>query len=550
MNLKQISILILIAFFLQACSTDKTPQENCLIEDTLFINGTIITLNANNDIVDAIRIRGNKIIAIGEAAISGNKCTQTIDLKGKTMIPGLIDSHVHFVRQGNMPGIDVLAAENTHSIKELLDLLKKEKHKYPEDKVLTVMGGISAKQFKEKRLPSNEELSEALPNRAVYIQMGFSGPAIANDKALEFFKSKGIPVKKDGWFKMGKESNQAFAALKSTTKPIDKREGLKRLMEYANSLGLTAVHDEGGVNFPGGGYFDHMNDYDALTTLWKNNDLSIRYRIQHVVYDKTKQEGDLEDKINHTWQGFGDEMLKYSAVGEHIVSFPIDGKVNSAYESKAQKAAKAGWPHEQHSVSFDENIQHIQAIKNINEQYPISDLRWSLAHTFELGTDTTEFIVEALKNMNMGLKLQNHGYVTRTDRFPLGKTFKSDNAGPLYKTLLQTGIPLGAGSDACLVVPLNPWYAIYYMVTGKDVSGVLVNPNETISRLDALKMYTLGSAWFSFDEQQLGSLEQGKLADMVILNKDFLKVSDEELKSIQAEMTFINGKIVYENARK
>ncbi|PHS68355.1 MAG: hypothetical protein COB12_00435 [Flavobacterium sp.] len=546
-NLKQISKLILIAFFIQACSTDKTSQKNCIVEDILFINGKIITLNTSNDIVDAIRIRGNKIVAVGEAAKSGNDCTQVIDLKGKTMIPGLIDSHVHFVRQGNMPGIDVLEAENTHSIKELLDLLKKEDGKYPENKVLTVMGGFSAKQFKENRLPTKEELSEALPNRAVYIQQGFSGPAIANNKALEFFKSKGILVAVDGKFKMGKESNQAFTALKSTTNTADKEEGLKRLMNYANSLGLTSVHDEGGVNFPGGGYFDHINDYDALTTLWKKNELSIHYRIQHVVYDKTTEEGDLEAKINNTWQGFGDEMLKYSTVGEHIVSFPIDGKVNPAYERKAEKAAKDGWPHEQHSVSFDENRQHIEAIKNIHKQYPITDLRWSLAHAFELGIDTTKFIIEAVKEMNMGLKLQNHGYITKTDRFPLGKTFESNNAGPLYKTLLKTGIPLGAGTDACLVVPLNPWYSIYYMVTGKDVAGTLVNPNETISRLDALKMYTLGSAWFSFDEQQMGSLEEGKLADMVILNKDVLAISDEELKLIRAEMTYVNGEKVYEN---
>ena len=550
MNLKPFYILILIAFFLQACSTDKASQENCLVEDILFINGKVITLNTNNDIVDALRIRGNKIIAVGEEAKTTENCTQIIDLKGKTMIPGLIDSHVHFVRQGNMPGIDVLEAENTHSIQELLDLLKKGDEKFPEGKILTVMGGISAKQFNEKRLPTKEELSDALPNRAVYIQLGFSGPAIANNKGLDFFKSKGIPVKDDGRFKMGKESNQAFTALKAITKSIEKEEGLKRLMEYANSLGLTSIHDEGGVNFPGGGYFDHINDYDALTSLWRKNDLSIRYRIQHVVYDKTTEDGDLEDKMNHTWQGFGDEMLKYSTVGEHIVSFPMDGKVNPAYENKAKKAAIEGWPHEQHSVSYDENRQHIQAIKNIHEQHPITDLRWSLAHTFELGTDTTKFIIEALKVMHMGLKLQNHGYITQTDRFPLGKTFQSENAGPLYKTLLQTGIPLGAGTDACLVVPLNPWYSIYYMVTGKNVNGELVNPNETISRLDALKMYTLGSAWFSFDEQKIGSLEKGKLADMVVLNMDVLSITDEELKSIKSEMTLIDGEIVYEMSKK
>ncbi len=547
MRTKTISFFMAIALVFQAHAANKIVHENCVVEDTLLINGTIITLNAQNDIVDAIRIRGNKIIAVGEAAKSNNNCTKTIDLKGKTVIPGLIDSHVHFVRQGNMPGIDIQEAQNTHSIPELLDLLKTEAGKYASNKVITVMGGIAAMQFKEKRLLTRQELSEALPNRAVYIQLGFSGPAVANDKALDFLKSRGIAVSADGQFKMGKESNLAFAALKAQSMPSDKEAGLKRLIQYANSLGLTTVHDEGGVDFPGGGYFDPINDYDALLALWKRDDLNLRFRVQHVIYDKTVEDGMLEDKINHTWQGFGDEKLKYSAVGEHIVSFPLEGKVNPAYESKALKAAKDGWPHEQHSVSYDENRQHIQAIKNIHAQFPITDLRWSLAHTFELGIDTTALFIEALQEMKMGLKLQNHAYVVSTDHFPLGKTFKSKNAGPLYKTLLQTGVPLGAGTDACLVVPLNPWYSIYYMATGKDVSGALVNPNETISRLDALKMYTLGSAWFSFDDHQLGSLEQGKLADMVVLNKDFLTIPDEELKSIRAEMTFVNGKLVYGN---
>jgi predicted amidohydrolase YtcJ len=523
-------------------------QDDCLVEETLFINGKIITMNANNDIVDAIRIREGKIIAIGENAKESPTCTKIIDLKGKTVIPGLIDSHVHFVRQGNMPGATILEAENATSIPELITIIEAASQQHSEDKVLTIMGGISELQFEERRLPTKEELDKAFPKRSVYIQKGFSGPAIVNQSAANFFNSNGLAINEDGILAMGSECNKAFAILKDHHSESDKVEGLQQLMTYANSVGLTTVQDEGGVSFPGAGYFDHRNDYDALTTLWKANKLSIRFRIQHVVYDKTNQPGDLEDKIDHTWQGFGDAMLKYTTVGEHIVSFPIDGNVNSAYESKALKAAKDGWPHEQHSVSYVENVQHLRAIKQIHASYPISDLRWSLAHVFEIGgLDTTKVLIEDLIDMKMGLKVQNHGYVTLTDRFPLGKTFKSDNAGPLYRTLLATGVPLGAGTDGCLVVPLNPWYSIYYMITGKNATGKLVNPNETISRLEALRMYTLGSAWFSFDEENLGSLEAGKTADFVILNKDYLSISEEEIKTIRASATYVNGIKVYQD---
>jgi len=534
---------VAIAFI--GCESPKAAELPCHEEDVLFINGKIITLNPEQEVVDAMRIRDNKIVSVGQSALDDKTCVNIVDLNGKTVIPGLMDSHIHFVRQGNMPGTPVFEAENTRSIQELLNLLWEKAAITPENEILTILGGVSEKQFAERRLPTKKELDEALPNHAIYIQKGFSGPAIANQKALDFFESQGVHVNADGGFAMGDETNNAFSALKTQQSSIDREKTLTRLMNYANSLGLTAVQDQGGVSFLGAARFNPISDYDALTSLWREKQLNLRFRIQHVVYDKTAEDGDLEDKIDHTWQGFGDEMLKYTTVGEHIVSFPMDGHVNEAYEAKATKAAIDGWPHEQHSVSYDENIQHMKAIKSIHEKYPIGDLRWSLAHVFEMGIDTTKEMIADLKAMNMGLKLQNHAYVIPTDRFPLGKTFESENAGPLYRTLLETGIPLGAGTDGCLVVPINPWYSIYYMVTGKDASGELVNPNQTISRLDALRMYTLGSAWFSFDDHQLGSLEVGKLADFVVLNKDFETIPEEELKSVRAEMTFINGKQVY-----
>lgn len=540
-------ILTTVLFSFKSIGQQQSNND-CPSQDILFINGKIVTLNEANEIVDAIRIRGNKIIATGEEAKVERKCTKVIDLEGKTVIPGLIDSHIHFIRQGNMPGFEVREAENATSIQSLLDILKNEAEANPNGSILTVMGGISEIQFEEQRMPTKDELDGALPDRPVYIQKGFAGPAVMNNQALKMFRSKGMVIDDSGIIS-GKQCVQVFKMLQMRQSEEDKQASLQRLMTYANSLGLTTVQDEGGIEMPGASNFDHKNDYDPLISLWKENMLSIRFRVQHVVFDDSEEAGDLEAKLDNTWQGFGDGMLKYTAVGEHIVTFPKDGEINHAYESKVLKAAMDGWPHEQHSVSFQENIQHMEAIKKAHEQFPINELRWSLAHVFEMGgPDTTKYLIADLKQMNMGVKLQNQAYVIKTDKFPLGKSFKSENAGPLYRTLLNSGIPIGAGTDGCLIVPLNPWLSMYYMVTGKDAKGTLVNPNETISRLDALKLYTLGSAWFAFDENDLGSIEVGKKADFVVLNEDFLTVSEEEIKNIRAITTYVNGVKVYEYA--
>jgi predicted amidohydrolase YtcJ len=241
-------------------------------------------------------------------------------------------------------------------------------------------------------------------------------------------------------------------------------------------------------------------------------------------------------------------MLKTSGLGEHIVTFPREGKVNAAYEGKVGEIARRGWTHEQHSVSDAENVQHFDAMKAAHAKYPITGLRWSLAHVFELGDLNSKINLDELVDMGMGLKLQSQAYVVPTDRFPLGRTLKGKNAGPLYRTLYDRGdIPLGAGTDGPLVVPMNPWFSIYYMTTGKDNQGNLINPGQTLTRLEALSLYTTGSAWFTYTEDQLGSIEQGKLADLVVLSDDYLEIDDEALKDLHSVLTIVDGKIVYRN---
>jgi len=511
------------------------------------INGQIITMDENDSVVSSLTVENDRIVALGATAQQrdSESCRRVIDLAGRTVIPGLIDSHIHFIRAGSAPGYDLRAAETAFSIAELQKLISAQVPSLPAGQVLSVIGGIAAQQFTENRFPTLLELDAAAPDNAVYIQQGFSGPAFTNSAGREFFAGKGISIAEDGTIAAGKATAAAFMAVKANQTHEDRKQGLQRLQRYANSLGLTTVVDQGGVPFPGAGFFDPSSDYQPLLELWADGGLTIRIRAQRLSYDSDAEPGKVEEYLNNSWPRFGDEFLRTTALGEHIVSFPRDGQVNPAYRSKIQNISMKGWSHEQHSTSNMENQQHIDAIKMVHAKYPVTDLRWSLSHVFELGQDGDLAAINTLKSMGMGLRVQNHGYSMPTDKFPLGRTLNGVNSGPLYRTLADAGIKLGGGSDGPLVVPMNPWLSIYYMLSGKDSAGQLVNDKQTLTRLEALGLYTRGNAWFSFDEQDLGSLEVGKTADLVVLNGDYLNLPLAEIRTLGSVLTMVGGQIVY-----
>ncbi len=540
------AILVLGALGALACA-DTASREGASCEDVaeyVLTNGRILTMDEENTVASRVRVRDRWIVAVEDDLPTEGPCTRVVDLRGRTVIPGLIDSHLHFVRQGLFPGHDVREAETAFTLDALLALIAQRAEALPAAELITVMGGVSPNQFTPRRLPTLEELDAVAPDHAVYLQLGFSGPAQTNSEGRSLLASRGVTVPPDGVLREGPETVAALAGLRVGQTLEDGMRGTRDLMRYANAVGLTMVFDEGGVPFPGAGYFDPTSDYAALVPLWRKGDLTVRVRAQLSVYDGTAAPAALKAWIDHAWFRFGDDMLRLSAVGEHIVTFPRDGVVNPAYGAKVRAIALAGWSHEQHSTSHDENRQHLQAIEDAHAVTPITDLRWSLTHVFELGHGDLD-LVARMQELGMGVRVQNQGYTIPTDGFPLGRALGGTNRGPLYRTLVDNRIPIGAGTDGPLVGPMNPWLSIYYMVTGRDNSGRLVNAGETLTRMEALRLYTAGSAWFSFDETQLGSIETGKLADLVVLSDDYLSVPEEDIRTLSSDLTMLGGKVVY-----
>jgi hypothetical protein len=241
-------------------------------------------------------------------------------------------------------------------------------------------------------------------------------------------------------------------------------------------------------------------------------------------------DSDFEQRLRNSFMGFGDDMLRVVGLGEHLVSSPS----NPAFGQATKLAAQSAWAVEQHSGRPAENQAHIDAFEAANKVAPITDLRWSLTHVQQI----TPEIAERLHNLGAGVTVQVHRYYNRGN-------LDDNQGGPPLRMLVDLGIPVGGGTDSTNAQPMNPWYMIYYMVSGKNVGGYAVNAGQELTRIEALRVYTLGSAWFSRDDEDLGSIEVGKFADLAVLSDDYLTMPEADIRGLRSVLTLLGGEVVY-----
>src|SRR5262249_1060583 len=232
----------------------------------------------------------------------------------------------------------------------------------------------------------------------------------------------------------------------------------------------------------------------------------------------------------------GDDVLRLNGFGEGL------GEGNdSSFVEAAKLVASYGWSVHVHSVSVgqpgdtSQNVSHIAGFRAANAEHSIKDLRWSLAHVNYITPELTRALVE----MGVGVTGEAWQYTSEPEPVPMG---------PPWRMLLDSGIHIGAGSDGTGTAGFNPWLTGYYMTTGRINSGALANPGQTTWRVEALKIERKGSAWHSFDDDKLGTIEVGKLADLAVLSDDPLTVSDDKLRHITSTLTLQAGKIVHQTA--
>src|SRR5215467_3584012 len=508
-------------------------------DELVLVNGKIHTMDGKNTIAQSISMRNGRFVNVGGAAPKRGPGIRIIDLKGRTVVPGIIDNHNHIVLMGNRPGYHT-PLENALSIRDVQEIISARAKRIPQDSWITTIGGFHRNQLvppgQTPRLPTLAEPDEAAPNNPVYMSEGFTGPSATNSRGKKFFESliPPIPVGSDGGLAAGAQATtRATLALRHTLTFDQRKRGAIDALNYGLSLGVTTHQDEGAFQATdtaadGAAHEDNYTMHLPFLALHDERKLPARLRINFLHQDTTPDLPTLNERLKNSFKFFGDDMVRTGAIGEFIIAI---GANDDLFFAAAKRVARAGWRAEVHSLSPTDFQQEIRGFEAAHAEFPITDLRWVIAHVPFI----TEPWVNRLKAMGGGLSLTSWRYLAGT----------AEQNGPPFRMILDSGIHTGMSSDGMQIAPMNPWLHMYYATTGLNARQVMINGAQKISRQEVLKLYTGNNGWFLREEAQLGTIEPGKLADVAVLSDDYFTVPDESLKKIRSVMTVVNGNIVH-----
>lgn len=525
--------------------------------DFVLLHGKVVTVDPLFDITEAVAIRGDRILAVGPTAeirALAAPGARVIDLQGRTVIPGLIDSHGHYARaaqtwqrEARLDGIlsrdDALEKIRAHA-----------RRAKPGDWVLTI-GGWSEDQFlDDPRGFTRDELDRLVPDHPVYLQVNYSH-AYANTLALAAAgidehtpDPKGGKIERDA---SGRPTGRldgapAFLPVFRKIPPLPPEQaiaGATALLGDLNRAGITAICDVGGYNFSPDFYkpFDALHQANALTvrvfnTVWGDvhSPADVTAWLPKIAQIRPFHGDDLRDTV-----GYGETMyvpLHEASVESGQPPSPAD---LAQFRRVATAVAQAGLYARIH-VHFHARLSaFLDVIEDIDRNVrALRPFRWSIEHAEgATGGDLARMrrlgMMVAINNWpTVGYADQQAAYGDRVYHYP-----------PL-KLIRDSGLRWGIGTDATVVAPIDPFYSLYWLVTGKSLSGKVAT-HDPMSREDALIAWTQSNAYFVFRENELGSLQPGKLADLVVLDRDYMTVPDDEIRDIKPAMTIVGGKIVY-----
>jgi predicted amidohydrolase YtcJ len=553
---------VALAACIAAAPAWADDDEDCRARGSLrLVNGRIHTMDKNDAVVSSVLIRNGKFAAVGHRRgdDGGDECARTINLHGRTVVPGIIDSHNHILLLGLRPGRDA-RLENANTIKETLDTLAARAKEAKPNEWVTSIGGFSRNQFSpDVRFPNLNELTAAVPDHPVFIMESFSGPGSTNKLGRDFFVGKGIAVRDDGFVDGGglfgaTPCTMALFELRKLQTRDSMLQGLQDAMRYAAGVGVTTHLDQGGFpaagdNTDGAAHFDRYRAHDSVRALFNEGKMTNRIWINFLHLETDPQTPELMARLLNAWNGFGDDMVRVVGIGEFTAGpFLLPGTPQWLHGTRL--VADAAWRNENHSLNFPVPffppgpldwkviIDGWQKVHNdvvaAGNPDGITKLRWVLAHVPFIDQEH----LTRLKNLGGGINVLG-GW-----RWLSGTAMQN---GPQFRLLLASGIPLGMSSDGMQISVMSPWINLYYVVTGKNALGQVINGDQTLPRNDALRLYTANNGWFLNAEDKLGTIEEGKLADLVVLSADYFSVKEESIKDIYSVLTVVNGTVVHDD---
>jgi hypothetical protein len=545
--------------FLQACAGAALLSGGSIAsaqdagDETLVLtNGKIHTMDAASTVASTVAIRNNRFVAVGGRPPKAAKGVRIVNLKGRMVVPGLVEPHIHIVSLGNRPGYHTIL-ENTTSLREVQEALAARRKDAPAGAWITSMGGWHPNQWREHRHPTLAELDEAVPDHPVLLYERFTGPAVTNSLGKKFFDSVdaapkvhpdvvAVKVAANGaiaaaGFAGGGPSASALFHLRRMQTFDDKKRSTLDAMQYAASVGLTAHLDQ--VLFPTPGplhpsqilsNLDQYHMYDPWLQLHHEGKTIVRLQMNFLQNQTDPALPELKERLRNQFQYFGDDMLQTGSIGEWAA--PLGA--GAVWREAQRLVAEAGWHNENAVQNLAGLKQVVEAWEAVNKDYDITKQRYVVHHVPEVTKD----LLDRLKALGCGVEMGAFRWVTSSDPKVV--------AGPPFRTIKDHGIKVGIHGDGVHIAPLNPWSHIYYAVTGINSFGDQVNPGQQLTRAEALRLFTRENSWFLRMEEKIGSIETGKLADLAVLDRDYFAVPDAEIKGIRSVMTVVNGSVVHE----
>ena len=530
--------------------------QNIAPEEILVLtNGRIHTLDNANTIATSVAIRNGRFVSVNAAPAAGPG-VRAIDLGGRTVVPGLVEPHIHIVSLANRPGYHTIL-ENTTSIREIQEALAARRRDVPAGAPnttwITSMGGWHPNQWAEHRHPTLAELDQAVPDRPVFLYERFTGPCATNSLGKAFFDAadaappvhpdiKKINVSASGaiaaaGFAGGGPSASALFLLRRMQTFADRTRSTLDAMNYSASVGLTTHLDQ--VLFPTPGplhpnqilsNLDQYRMYDPWLQLQREGKTIIRLQMNFLQNQTDPNLPELKERLRNQFPFFGDDMMRTGAIGEWAA--PLSA--GAVWREAQRLVAQAGWRNENAVQNLAGLTQVVEAYEAVNRQFDITDKRWVVHHVPQVTTD----LLDRLKALGCGVEMGAFRWVTSSDPKVV--------AGPPFRTIFDHGIQVGIHGDGVHIAPLNPWLHIYYAVTGVNSFGDKVNGDQQLTRAEALRLFTRNNSWFLRMEEKIGSIEPGKLADLAVLDRDYFAVPDADIKKIRSVLTVVDGKIVHD----
>jgi len=552
-------------FFIIGCSGREADYARSLAvrspADMVLRGGKIVTVDDAFSIKQAVAIRGGLFVAVGsdgEIRDYIGPQTRVIDLAGRTVIPGLIDSHIHATAAGLSWDAELHWEQNRTLADGLRQIAAAAKGRKPGSWIV-VGGGWVPTQFVEQRFPTRAELDAIAPNHPVYLQYLRQG-ALLNSAALAVLgitsqtaDPTGGRIDRNpatgaltGWL-------QGVAAWQSAYNKIghfsfaDARRSLRNCFRELNRLGLTSVGDlhTGAVDFT------HRR---LLADMARTGELSVRLNY----YIAPNQPGDeLEQlklaaeqtkKLPHndlfSFAGFGETLVRGLGDGD-VLSNPqgvqISAQAKDNFRAMLGYFAETGHSFHLHATQDQTARQLLDVIEQVHATAPLTRQRIVFAHL----EDATAETIARIKKLGGGIAVQDRLALTAERNVELWGEAKA-RRGPPLRTMLDGGVPVGAGTDAFRSANYSPMLSLWWLISGKTVAGSTIrDPSQNVTRAEALRMYTMGSAWMTADETRKGSIEADKLADLAVLNADYLTVPEDQIRNLASLLTMVGGRIVY-----